>query len=256
MNIPIPPPFAPGVSWDPLAAGPSNAAILAVAQGITNNARPRQVGVYGNASQMNAIGLPAPSTFGAIAGTVTFVFTDSIYWSFLDGGGVGNSAGIAIDQIFALQFQPIHFECQIRTSSLNQSEYRLWVGLQTLGTAINSDTLGLGIAFRYRHPVAAGPDSGNWILCVNDGATQTEFTASPALGGVPGSHAYRFTIDVDATTIRWASFDLTAGTSVSGSFAIPAGFTRTTRLFGVANMVDIAGAVKEFHVAKFEASLM
>jgi hypothetical protein len=212
----------------------------------------------------------APVGFGSapiLQGANNFhnvTFPDGFYWTLGDAGGANNTARIIVPNAaitpegFAqLRFQPIHLEMFVRTAPVNQTDYRVWAGLQASTIVVLSDTLGLGCAFRYNHPAPAGPDSGNWFFVVNDGAAQQDIdTGVPVVGGLAGlvSTPYRLMIDVSATAIEWTVTNLTTGVGASGTVTIPGAFSLTTALFITVNVCDIAGGVKNFSFGKIMAT--
>ena len=137
---------------------------------------------------------------------------------------------------------------RVGTWSVNQAEYIFWVGLFAQTAMSDVDTLTAeGIAFRYHHPVGSSADSGNWYLCVHDGAAQVDTdTLAPVIGGtVAGVNEYDMTLEVTSlTTCAWTIKNRTTGVNYSGTVAISAAFSSSARMgIGVWG-TDVNGAVK------------
>jgi hypothetical protein len=175
--------------------------------------------------------------------------TDSRYKEYRSAGTVNSNMGVlcSTNRSTRVGFEP-RFKARIRTWGTNQAEYFWWVGLFNQTSASDTDTLTAeGIAFRYHHPVGSGADSGNWFLCIHDGASQVDTdTAMPVLGGATaGINVYRMTLEVTSpTSVTWTIENLTAGTSGTGTVAISGAFDATVPLGGGCWGTDVNGAVK------------
>lgn len=195
-------------------------------------------------------GWGAPITTGALTDSNTEA--DATYMLIITSGAGLSSRRFSQEDVTRLSFVPIHFEARVRTyGAANQDEYRVWCGLQGSTSPIQSDTLGLGISYRYHHPAGSAVDSGNWILVVNDGTTQVETdTLVPVVGGLSGSTYYVLSMDIDAANVTWSINK--GGTLFTGLATIPSTFSTVTRLTAMLALTEIAagGKVLKFSYMK------
>lgn len=239
----------------PIGYSPNSFGAVATIVGLTSGGSPlparlREYAMYANAAATTIFGVGSTiATFGATH-TPGLAEPDSIYDDMVDASGAGATVGLGGDRGIELRFQPIHWEAQIRSSAIAQTNWRLWIGLfgQLPAALANSDALGavLGIAFRFHKTVET-----NIQFAVNDATVQTVVdTGIPFTEGPAAQNTYRLSLDITASVISWAVQNLTSGVQASGSVAVPALFNTSTRLSPIVSVTDIDGVAKELLIAK------
>lgn len=163
--------------------------------------------------------------------------TSGAYVEYTSGAVAGNLAGWAGNSTFTESEYFPQVEIRLKTP-VTMTNLKFWLGLNTAGTAPNSDTNTSCIAFRYS---TAASDPG-WVGVCNNGGLQT---VSGKVADIAASTIYRLKITV--VSMSQVDFSVNGGAVVSVTTNVPV----TKHLTFHAQVVTTEAVAKKISLNRF-----